>query len=144
MKDVVSKFLPNGGTALSTNDVSGLTTFPIKDISIPFYPALQNSTSANEPQAGMRVGVITEASQYQGAISDTGLTVVDYTSPDIELSGTIDLLQDDQLVFNFNPYYDNQYAGDSRFLEDKFVRFSYRFKYDDNEYSIYALSLIHI
>ena len=138
MKDVVSKFLPNGGTALSTNAVAALTTFPIQDISIPFYPALQSSTSANEPQAGMRVGFITAASQYKGVITDTGLTVVDYTSPDIELSGPITLAQNDQLVFNFNPYYDNQYAGDSRFLEDKFVRFSYRFKYDDNEYSIYA------
>jgi hypothetical protein len=138
MKDVVSKFLPNGGTALSTNAVTTLTTFPIKDIEIPFYPALQNSTSANEPQTGMRVGVITAASQYKGVITDTGLTVVNYTSPNIELSGSITLAQDDQLVFNFNPYYDNQYAGDSRFLEDKFVRFSYRFKYDDNEYSILA------
>ena len=138
MKDVVSKFLPNGGTALSTNAVTASATFAIKDISIPFYPALQSSTTANEPQAGMRVGVITFASQYQGGITDTGLIVNSYTSPDITLSGPIDLAQDDQLVFNFNPYYDNQYAGDSRFLEDKFVRFSYRFKYDDNEYSIYA------
>ena len=138
MKDVVSKFLPNGGTALSTNAVTSSATFAIQDISIPFYPALQSSTSANEPQADMRVGVITAASQYQGVITDTGLTVDSYTSPDITLSGPITLAQNDQLVFNFNPYYDNQYAGDSRFLEDKFVRFSYRFKYDDNEYSIYA------
>lgn len=138
MKDVVSKFLPNGGTALSTNAVSNAATFAIKDIEIPFYPALQSSTNANEPQAGMRVGVITAASQYRGIITDTGLTVSSYTSPNITLSGPITLAQDDQLVFNFNPYYDNQYAGDSRFLEDKFVRFSYRFKYDDNEYSILA------
>jgi len=138
MKDVVSKFLPNGGTALSTNAVSNAATFAIKDIEIPFYPALQSSTNANEPQAGMRVGVITAASQYRGIITDTGLTVDSYTSPNITLSGPINLNPNDQLVFNFNPYYDNQYAGDSRFLEDKFVRFSYRFKYDDNEYSILA------
>ena len=29
-------------------------------------------------------------------------------------------------------------GGDDNFLEDKFVRFSYRFKYDDNEYSLMA------
>ena len=138
MKDVVSKFLPNGGTALSTNAVSNSATFSIKDIEIPFYPELQSSTNPNEPQNGMRVGIITASSQYRGAITDTGLTVDSYTSPNITLSGPITLAQDDQLVFNFNPYYDNQYAGDSRFLEDKFVRFSYRFKYDDNEYSILA------
>ena len=34
-----------------------------------------------------------------------------------------------------NPYLNTSYPGDPDFLEDKFVRFSYRFKYDDNEYS---------
>ena len=33
---------------------------------------------------------------------------------------------------------DSQWPGDPDFLEDKFVRFSYRFKFDDNEYSIMA------
>ncbi len=33
---------------------------------------------------------------------------------------------------------DSQWPGDPDFLEDKFARFSYRFKFDDNEYSIMA------
>ena len=37
-----------------------------------------------------------------------------------------------------NPDYNAGYAGDKNFLEDKFVRFSYRFKYEDGEYSIIA------
>ena len=37
-----------------------------------------------------------------------------------------------------NPYREIDYPGDPQFLEDKFVRFSYRFKFDDNEYSILA------
>ena len=37
-----------------------------------------------------------------------------------------------------NPYLDATYPGDPDFLEDKFVRFSYRFKFDDNEYSVLA------
>jgi hypothetical protein len=37
-----------------------------------------------------------------------------------------------------NPYYDVNYIGDSAYLEDKFVRFSYRYKFDDGEYSIMA------
>ena len=44
-------------------------------------------------------------------------------------------------VFNFsmkNPNYNPSFAGDKDFLEDKFTRFSYRFKYDDNEYSLSA------
>ena len=37
-----------------------------------------------------------------------------------------------------NPYKNPTYAGDPDYLEDKFVRFSYRFRYDDNEYSVLA------
>jgi len=34
--------------------------------------------------------------------------------------------------------YNSTFAGDPDYLENKFVRFSYRFKFDDNEYSIIA------
>jgi len=37
-----------------------------------------------------------------------------------------------------NLYRDTTYPGDPDFLENKFVRFSYRFKFDDNEYSTLA------
>ena len=37
-----------------------------------------------------------------------------------------------------NPEYDLNFDGDKNYLKDKFVRFSYRFKYDDNEYSLMA------
>jgi len=37
-----------------------------------------------------------------------------------------------------NPYYEANYAGDKEFLKDKFIRFSYRFKFKDGEYSVLA------
>ena len=37
-----------------------------------------------------------------------------------------------------NPYYNSVWPGDPDFLEDKFVSFSYRFKFLDGEYSIMA------
>ena len=37
-----------------------------------------------------------------------------------------------------NPIYDAGYEGDENLLKDKFARFSYRFKYDDGEYSLMA------
>jgi len=37
-----------------------------------------------------------------------------------------------------NQDYDPAWRGDAAFLEDKFVRFSYRFKFEDNEYSLMA------
>jgi len=37
-----------------------------------------------------------------------------------------------------NPDYDSNFPGDPEFLNDKFPRFSYRFKFDDGEYSLMA------
>ena len=37
-----------------------------------------------------------------------------------------------------NPDYNIEYDGDEDYLKDKFIRFSYRFKYDDGEYSLMA------
>jgi len=37
-----------------------------------------------------------------------------------------------------NQNYDQEFVGDEVFLEDKFVRFSYRYKFDDGEYSVIA------
>ncbi len=37
-----------------------------------------------------------------------------------------------------NPDYDANFAGDPDYLSDKFIRLSYRFKFDDNEYSLIA------
>lgn len=142
MRDVVSKFYPDGGTTTVQTGATG-TIFDIADPVIEFFPNKQFATTAsgkNDPQAGMTVGLIS-VTNPSGPIVDTGTTVVSFTAgfPDqIELSSSITLATGDTLVFNFNPYYDNAYAGDSRFLEDKFVRFSYRFKFDDGEYSVYA------
>jgi len=35
-----------------------------------------------------------------------------------------------------NPYWIDDFSGDEAFLEDKFVRFAYRFKYDDGQHSL--------
>ena len=37
-----------------------------------------------------------------------------------------------------NPVYDSNYSGDKEYLKNKFIRFSYRFKFDDGEYSLMA------
>ncbi len=37
-----------------------------------------------------------------------------------------------------NPYYDQTWAGDPAYLEGRYVRFSYRYKFEDGEYSIMA------
>ena len=42
------------------------------------------------------------------------------------------------LTFGANPLYNSTFEGDTEFLTEKFVRFSYRFKFDDNQYSLIA------
>lgn len=43
-----------------------------------------------------------------------------------------------EIVENSNPNYDSEWEGDIDFLQDKFVRFSYRFQFEDGEYSLMA------
>ena len=56
----------------------------------------------------------------------------------VTLNKTTTLATGDIISISDNPDYDVNWKGDSKFLEDKFVRFSYRFKFDDNEYSLMA------
>ena len=42
------------------------------------------------------------------------------------------------LIQRLSPDYDSAYKGDINLLQDKFAKFSYRFKYDDDEYSLMA------
>ena len=37
-----------------------------------------------------------------------------------------------------NYFYDATYKGEPEYFENKFLRFSYRFQYDDDEYSLIA------
>lgn len=48
-------------------------------------------------------------------------------------------IANDILQFEWkNPLYNSNYTGDENYLKDKFIRFSYRFEYDDGEYSLMA------
>jgi hypothetical protein len=42
------------------------------------------------------------------------------------------------LIQRLSPEYDDNYKGDINLLQDKFAKFSYRFKYNDDEYSLMA------
>jgi hypothetical protein len=51
---------------------------------------------------------------------------------------TSNIAVSDIVTFSANPLYDATFDGDKDFLSEKFVRFSYRFKFDDNQYSLIA------
>ena len=67
-----------------------------------------------------------ELSALQNGTYGAALTVTD-----------LNLAIGDKLKIHWpNKYYDASYSGDENNLKDKFVRFSYRFQYDDGEYSL--------
>jgi hypothetical protein len=86
-------------------------------------------------------------STTSGIPADTrvaSVTVVDNDAATLKQSITVTLnkttsIADGSFIsISDNPDYDANWKGDDNFLEDKFVRFSYRFKFEDNEYSLMA------
>jgi hypothetical protein len=133
MKDVTSKFMPNGGSCFTSQVKTDSSTVTVDQLSIPFYP--------KEPLLGMTIKQVNSL----GAIiplklsgTDVARTVTSFTGSTLTLNGNIDTADNVELIFNANPYYINNYAGDSNLNKDNFIRFSYRFKFNDGEYSIMA------
>jgi hypothetical protein len=48
----------------------------------------------------------------------------------------VTFIASDEIYLGANPDYDPNFLGDEDYLTDKFVKFAYRFKFDDNEYSL--------
>ena len=72
--------------------------------------------------------------QYVSAFNETRVDV----SPSFSAALTADTYVSLIMSTMTNKTGDDTWPGDPDYLEDKFVRFSYRFKYDDNEYSLMA------
>ena len=134
MKNVDDQFLPNGGSCVSDTTVTNSSTIVAEQISIPFYPKI--------PVTGMRVDQVDSTGEIIPLKLNNinqSITVSGFTLPNaLELSGNVDVSTDTVLIFNSNPYYSSKYPGDSNLNKDKFIRFSYRFKFSDGEYSLIA------
>ena len=126
MLDVTSKFYPNGGLAEATAGtyVAG-ASITITNIQGNIYIGAELKTST---------GITTIP-------ASTTVTEIENANPPtfIKLSNgvTIDAL-DNEIIFEPNPYFESSYNGDPNYLEDKFVRFGYRFNYVDGENSIFS------
>lgn len=119
----------------------------------------------NQMQGGTGEGLIvtiTSVSAVTGGI--TGITItnpgVGYTNGDVITvyprvgDGTITLTVAESSTMknktnqylppratsgsNLNPHYDANWPGDKDYLRERFVRFSYRFRFEDDEYSLIA------
>ncbi len=105
------------------------------------------------PTTGAGVGTTSNsAMKVTGAAIDEGINLttargLGFSSGDTEYSVRIDKVTGytasdlfsagDVLFFSQpNPHYNANWPGDKAYLEDKFVRFAYRFKFIDGEYSL--------
>ena len=141
MKDVSSFYLPNGGKGIIKNNVTaGDTQVNLStlegDIVVPgpygtTGATVSYTTATNPPSIVEVAGVTVSSFTYNDSTDAWEVTVTGGTLPDLN-----DITQ--SIVFNANPYYNKDYAGDPTYLQDKFVRFGYRFKFDDDEYSLFS------
>ena len=137
MQDVTSKYYPNGGSAFCRGAHTGPSaTIDIDNIKGDILQAVAGVTN---PYGALGATVSYVASD--GTITTLSTTVDTYVASTGVLT-TVDnvasLDDNTELIFNANPYYNKDFAGDEDYLHDKFIRFSYRFKFEDGEYSIMA------
>jgi len=140
MKDVSSLFMPNGGSAQSVGSQTNVGSSGNEIIVDNVKGQINDIASDYDAARVCKQNIFPIGS---GELVDTGFTVASFVDDagtfKVELTGgTIDLDNNQLLVFEPNPYYDNTFSGDPDYLEDKFVRFSYRYKFVDNTYSIFA------
>jgi len=138
MKDVSSKNLPNGGNGELNISVSGGTQIIVKnfvgDIQVPGATTYDSGSSVFYIDGSSIVqpiaSAVVSAATYDSGTSLWTINITGAVFPALSSNTTI--------ILNANPYYDSKFAGDPTYLDDKFVRFGYRFKFDDNEYSLFS------
>jgi len=142
MYDVTSKFYPNGGLGSVSGSYSGGDEIILTNV-------VGNLVDGNPYDTGAVLSYIDSV----GDIIDTTQVIDSFTYADttttpsaaeptwtITLDGPtgVTLANGQEVVFNANKYYESTFSGDPDYLESLFARFSYRFKFEDNEYSIFA------
>jgi len=111
-----------------------------------------NVNTEQSPQPTPRIGDYITSATMDGP-SGLGITISDEVvitevnlittgatgKIDIKLSKavTVNAVGND-ITISANPNYNDTFTGDPDLIEEKLVRFSYRFKYEDNEYSLAA------
>tara|TARA_R110000787_G_scaffold60223_2_gene136670 strand:+ start:2167 stop:6231 length:4065 start_codon:yes stop_codon:yes gene_type:complete len=130
MYDVSSKFYPDGGAA--TLDVAvnvGDTSFFVTLLSIDNDIADGVTIAYIDPNSGALIPITSATvGSYDSVTGEVAVAGV--TMPALTINT--------EIVFSYNYYYEPAYNGDPDFLKEKFVRFSYRYRFSDGEYSIFA------
>ena len=123
------------GPGIKNNNVDGTFIYGGKN----GIPRIGDLVSGDGIDADTRVATVNVVNQFLNPASlsepDNFGTFQEIT---VTLNKTTTMSTNDSISISNNPDYDAAWNGDEKILEDKFVRFSYRFKFDDNEYSLMA------
>ena len=133
MKDKCSEFLPE----TTTGEVTGSSLTVTSGVGFSFTSSPNDAVNF----VGCLVKFVNSAGQDltpRGAICTSvgfvGVAIFQVEWKDTP--NTVNLDIGSVVTFGVNPDYDANWPGDCEFLKDKFVRFAYRFRFDDNEYSL--------
>lgn len=133
--------MTNQSSKYMSNHLSGGVTINGSIIEIGPSDFLFNGKNG-VPKIGDLVSCVNDPAKILANTRVASVEVVESNVPTQQVNITVDkantLVNNDVISISDNPNYDPNWKGDSDWLEDKFVRFSYRFKFEDNEYSLIA------
>ena len=150
MLDTTSEYLPIH-TAAKVKSIDPLGTVPRRIDLDGYYDNIKMNTpgfAGNDGNLVTGIALNTSPVIVDEALADatggpgngvTRIEIVTPHNPALVDSVLDDLNEGDILYFQFlNPDYLPAWPGDPDYLKNRFVRFSYRFKFEDEEYSLAA------
>jgi hypothetical protein len=141
MKDKSSKYLPIHAAASVVSADVGTNQIVLNGIYTNIQRSVPGTTSLN-PTGDKVTGTKIEGDLFLSATAVGFDFINNQTTITVQGIGTLnlgDLEANDILYFQkHNPDYDRNWPGDPDYLKSRFARFSYRFRFDDNEYSLLA------
>ena len=138
MRDAISLYLPPTGEGTVPVIPASATEFSLTD-----YKGYISAVGSTPNAIGFNVYI----RNISGNFIDTGAKVIAVNKDTANAGLAIEtdvasgvVITDEVLLAIPNPYYDFNFAQTANvdYLEDKFPRFSYRFLFDDGEYSLIA------
>ena len=149
-KDTLSEYLPSNSSAVAATVTGSSLIISYGTVDIDITNTTTRFLNINKPELGyfkitnIFGGPPSNNIQFEypigsGNNASESMTAAQLAATSLIGSGNFPFSSGDILQFEqLNPYYETNFDGDENYLKNKFVRFSYRFKYDDNEYSLMA------
>ncbi len=139
LKNCVDEYLPPEFTCNLSQNVG---VYNITNSQMPY----QRGTSGDSSGTTLSSGMFVKGTGANKDLIPKGTTIIvatttlpnDTISLNPPLATPSDLDGEEVEFFRSNPDYNANFPGDKNYLKERFVKFSYRYKFDDGEYSLIA------